>query len=433
MRFPRARQAVLVAPLCAAMVAAVMLSSAAPTAVRVGSPTPPAEVAALAAAATKVASVHTTASFAMPAPGMTVVQSIVLGPGAWTVMAKASAINFSTSDFVRCEILDFTDNIALDSATYSVGSGTTAGGVITDLATLSVPTGTSTKVEQLCGHDSAAGNSAYLDPEASLVGFIAQGGLASNLAAARTSGSTTLTGTPTTLLSLALPVGNYAVGFKYTAVAFDGPASAACGLQDEPGFNSAAIATVGPGGPSAATSASFGYTQIAGGTFSIQLQCWDYVGGGRTSTAYLDPSVVLWARKVTSVSGVREGCGATLIASGTSDLVVMRRAFSTCLVSPGYPTRLSAAPIAKGNWVAVGGESDLRPSSGGDFARCELRDSAGHVNSTATGDVPLVDASITLLATIKSAYPTQVYESCSRDSTTDTLTSYDGSLVLIRP
>jgi hypothetical protein len=59
------------------------------------------------------------------------------------------------------------------------------------------------------------------------------------------------------------------------------------------------------------------------------------------------------------------------------------------------------------------------------------------VNGSASGDIPNVSlyvaTSITVLGTIKSAYPTFVYESCSRDSTTGYLTSYDGSLVLIRP
>lgn len=434
MRLRRAGLVALLAPLCTALVAAVMVSTRAPTAVRVATA---ASVAPNVATA-KVVSAQTSASFNMPTPGVTVVQSIVLGPGAWSVIAKAVAVNFSASDFVRCSLFDATNSASLDGATYTVGSDTTKGGVITNLATLAVVTGTTTKVEQLCGHDGAAGNSSYLDAEASLVGFLAQGGLASNQALARTAGSISLTKTPTTVLSLALPVGTYAVGWKYTAVGFDGPASVACGLQDEPGFNGAASTTVGPGGPTAATSASFGFTQIAGSTFSIQVQCWDYTASGITSTAYLDPSVVVWARRVTAVNGVREGCGARLISSGTSDLVVMHRASSACLVTAGYPTTLSAAPIGKGTWVAVGGESDLTASSGGDFARCEIDESfTGHVNGSASGDIQNVSlynsASITVLGKIKTAYPTFVYEKCSRDSTTGSLTSYDGSLVLIRP
>ncbi|MBV8463645.1 MAG: hypothetical protein JO368_10150, partial [Acidimicrobiales bacterium] len=212
---------------------------------------------------------HTSSQFNMTTPGFERVQSIKLATGAWTILAKATAVNFSSDDFVRCEVIDATDNVVLDSATTFVGSSSTFGNVITDIATLDVPSSTTLVVQQLCGHDTTAGNSAYLDPGSSLVGMLALAASDSNQSITRTTSQVALSTTPTTVMSVAPPTGAAAVGFKVTAVSFSSSTDVTCTLNGTRGYIGGTITTVGPGGPAAATAAYFTYQLYGDGTLYV--------------------------------------------------------------------------------------------------------------------------------------------------------------------
>ena len=119
-----------------------------------------ASAATAAASSSRVVTARTTTTFAMPAPGYNTVQSVTLSAGAWTVIAKATAVNSSTTDFARCQLYDATHSVSLDGATYQVGTTASTGGPITNLATLDVLAGATVQIQQRCGHDGAAGDAA---------------------------------------------------------------------------------------------------------------------------------------------------------------------------------------------------------------------------------------------------------------------------------
>jgi hypothetical protein len=72
--------------------------------------------------AKRMVAARTSATFGLPSPAYLTVQSVTLPAGAWTVMGKATAINFGSTDFVRCRLYDVADKTVIDSATYQVGT-----------------------------------------------------------------------------------------------------------------------------------------------------------------------------------------------------------------------------------------------------------------------------------------------------------------------
>ncbi|HEY5011276.1 MAG TPA: hypothetical protein VIK61_01050, partial [Acidimicrobiia bacterium] len=342
----------------------------------------------------------------------------------WTLMAKATAVNFSGADFVRCGLYDLTHNITLDGSTYQVGAGIASAGPITNVATIVVPAATTVQVQQQCGHDAAAGDSAYLDPDASLVALETLDGTTAGQSIARTSAATPLTTTDTTVLSLSLPAGDYAVGFKFTGVTFSGSTLVTCALTEPRGFFGAGLVNVGSA-TAAATDAYFTYLS-GGGT--VSLACRVTSGSG----AYLDPATVLWARKSTASTAVEGGCGAYLINAKT-DLVALVRGGTQCVIKGGQSTRLSAAYVPRGTWVAIGGEAEIgNATATADFVRCEILGNGGHLDGAATWETGNGYVGLSLLGTLKLKAPATFSETCTRDITGELSNSYEGSMVLIK-
>jgi len=104
----------------------------------------------------------------------------------------------------------------LDGATTHVGASSALAAPITNLATITVAPTANIKVIQRCGHDTVAGNFAYLDPDASLVAFKAIDGLDVNQMATTTTNQTLINSSP--VLSMTLPDGRWAIGFKVTGI-----------------------------------------------------------------------------------------------------------------------------------------------------------------------------------------------------------------------
>ena len=377
-----------------------------------------------AAAAKRVVSARTATQFAMPAPGVATVQSVKLPAGAWTVMAKATAVNFSGADYVRCDLYDLAHSVALDGSTYQMGAGIASAGSITDIATITVPAATTVQVQQRCGHDAAAGDSAYLDPGASLVAFATLDGTVAGQSIARTSAATPLTTTDATVVSLALPAGDYAMGFKFTGVTFSGPTLVDCSLNGPRGFYGAGAVTIGSV-TAAATDAYFTY--LSGGG-NMSLACRVTSGSG----AYLDPATVLWARKVTASTAVEGGCGAYLINAKT-DLVALVRGGTQCPIKGGQSNRLSAAFVPRGTWVALGGEADIHNTTATqDFVRCEIQHDGVSLDGSATWEAGSSDVGLSLVGAVKLIQPETFEESCTRDITGEITNSFEGSMVLIK-
>ena len=78
----------------------------------------------------------------------TLVQQISLGPGPWTVLARAFAVDVTSdeSDFVRCELFNQTTGKSIDASAGWVGSGYPAN-MITNLAKLRVASGATATIE----------------------------------------------------------------------------------------------------------------------------------------------------------------------------------------------------------------------------------------------------------------------------------------------
>jgi hypothetical protein len=376
----------------------------------------------------KVVAARTAAKFPMPAPGMAAVQTVTLPAGTWSVIAKASAIDFSSTDIVRCEIYDRTHKASLDSSAYQVGSSGVIGGTITNLASITVAGGSTVKVQQRCGHDGSAGNSAYLDPDASIVAFRTLDGTAATQSLVRTAGATALSSSSTTVLNFTLPAGTYAIGFKSTGVLFSGSATAICSIDGPRGYAGDTAVNVG-GATDVATDAFFTYmSSFGGGSMPVSVAC----AASGAPGAYLDPGAVLWARKVKAVTAVEGGCGASLV-NATTDLVAVVRPYQPCAFM-NTDTALSQAYVPKGTWVAVGGESDVYSNSAPtDFVRCALSTAEhGHIDGSAATEVIAQDLGVTLLGTVKTTTPETFQELCHRDSGGVQSTSLAGSLVLIR-
>lgn len=339
--------------------------------------------------------VKTTAAFHMTTPGLKGVQSLTLGPGPWTVVAKAFAVDLSGGgDIVRCQIFDVTHQKALDGAAAEV-KPTYPGSMITNIAKLVVPTGATVAIQQRCGHDTDGGNPAYLDPGATLLAFKAKSAAGNRLT--RTTAPTPLGLSDTTVATLSLSAGTWLVGYKATAVSFDSTKNEARCVVEQ-AYASRWVGG-GAGGTTVATFANF-LTVTTASSRTISLTCWDYDGANH----YLDPGSVLWARQVGSaVTG--STCG-TVTRAGTADLVVDTRPGSTyCPVTAGATgSRMDAVAVPAGTWVALGVEAEMYSGffseNPGDWLRCTARDVTHNklVDPAATAWVPPDKAAATTYA-----------------------------------
>ncbi len=347
--------------------------------------------------------VRTSAAFAMTTPGLKPVQGMTLAAGPWTVVAKAFAVDLSGGgDIVRCQIFDVTHNKALDGAAAEV-KPTYPGSMITNIAKLVVPSGATVAIQQRCGHDTDGGNPAYLDPGATLLAFKAKSAAGNRLT--RTTAPTPLGLSDTTVATLSLSAGTWLVGYKATAVSFDGTNNEAR-CRVEQAYASRWVGA-GAGMTTVATFANF-LTVKTSSTRTVALTCWDYDG----ANSYLDPGSVLWARQVGSaVTG--STCG-TVTRAGTADLVVDTRPGSTfCPVKAGATgSQMDAVAVPAGTWVALGVEAELYSGSfsesHGDWLRCSACDVTHNkvIDPAATAWVPDKNAATTyagLLQTTTSA------------------------------
>ena len=73
------------------------------------------------------------------------------------MIGKATAVDLSTTDYVRCQVYDRTDKVVLDGATTQVGAAGILGGPLTNLATVEVASGAAVLAQQRCGHGGQLG------------------------------------------------------------------------------------------------------------------------------------------------------------------------------------------------------------------------------------------------------------------------------------
>ena len=373
--------------------------------------------------------VRTTAAFPMPTPGIKPVQGMTLTAGPWTVVAKAFAVDLSGGgDIVRCQVFDITHNKALDGAAAEV-KPTYPGSMITNIAKLVVPSGATVAIQQRCGHDTDGGNPTYLDPGATLLAFQAKSAAGNRLT--RTTAPTPLGLSDTTVATLSLSAGTWLVGYKATAVSFDGTNNEAR-CRVEQAYASRWVGA-GAGMTTVATFANF-LTVKTSSTRTVALTCWDFDG----TNSYLDPGSVLWARQVSSaVTG--STCG-TVTRAGTADLVVDTRPGSTfCPVKAGTTgSQMDAAAVPAGTWVALGVEAELYSGSfegsHADWFRCTARDITHSkvVDPAATAWVPDETAATTYGGLLQPTTSATVEFRCRVDGGLNGL-SGRSAYVLLRP
>ena len=412
-----ARRSTALGVLMAAILGTAGLASSASGAVARPVRRPQTQAAPSATGVKRMVSARTQARFAMPLPAFATVQSVKLGAGAWTVIGKATAVDSGPVDIARCRLVN--GSTALDSAAVQISASHRAE-TLTNVATVVVPAGATARLLQQCGHDQSDGDSVSVDPDASLVAFQTRDGTSAGQSIVRTSAQTPLPAAGAIVLSQALAPGNYAAGFKVTAVSFSGPAVVDCRLTFA-GPSGAAIAQVGSA-TDVLTRSFFTYL-TGGGTVSL------FCTGSDTASVYLDPDAVLWVRQAKSYTAVYGGCGASLL-NGTTDLVAMLRLFDPCNIQT--TPNLSSASITKGSWVALGGESTLiNDAASGDFVRCTLTTDVTHLD----GSTEWVDANmytgVTVVGAVKTTRTVTVIEGCAADAAGPGR-SLAGSLVLIR-
>ncbi len=389
---------------------------------------PPAQ----AATTTRAKQVKTATAFAMTTPGLKTVQTLTLGAGPWTVVAKAFAVDLSGGgDIVRCQIFDGTHAKALDGAAAAVKPDY-PGSMITNLAKLVVPAGATVTVRQRCGHDTAGGNPAYLDPGATLLAFKAKTAAGNRLA--RTTAQTPLTSSSTSVATLSLPAGAWLVGYKATAVSFDSTNNeVSCGVDGQ-AYTSRWVGAK-TGMTTVATLAGF-MTVTGTASRTVSLTCSDYEG----VSSYLDPGSVLWARQVSSAF-TGSTCGTVTGAGTANDLVADSRPFPppVCPVQAGSAgSQVGGVAVSSGTWVALGAEGSLYAANyvtdPGDWVRCAARDVTHNkvIDPAATAWVPGRAAGTTYAGLLQTATRATIDFRCRKDGATDG-SSVRSAYVLLRP
>jgi hypothetical protein len=387
--------------------------------------------AARSATPPRIVKARTSAATALPSTiDQTTVQAVTLQSGPWTVLSRAFVVDKSAdeSDYFRCGLYDAGTNAALDRSAGWVGNEFPAN-MITNLAKLKVPRGASVTIEQRCWHDHFDIANAYLDPGATILAFKALSRTGNRLY--RTTSSTGLPsfdggGSPLTVATLGIGSGTWLFGFKATAVnVTSAHESVSCDL---PGAAHASANVSADGAWSRVTTFSaFGVvTSVNGETLTVD--CIDALGPG-----YLDPDVVLWARKVSSGS-VGDSCGTVAASSGASDLVVDERT-SVCSIGVGKDaSQVGGTAVGAGSWVVLGAEHGLYASIP-QFVRCRATDVThnrtldGHAAAWVRGH-----GGTTYLGTVTSSDDVTVEFRCGHDSATGTVQSdWAFSYVLLRP
>jgi len=280
------------------------------------------------------------------------VNTVTIPPGNWTIVSKVTAVNFTqTGDFVRCQLVNITDNKALDGSTdWVVWTSFTR--VVQNFAQLT--TTKSVVIDQRCGHDGTAGNGSYLDPGATLVAFAAQ--LPTDMVSGKSGANIGNIGGNAKIASISVGAGTWLVGFKANAVNFGaGFADVTCSTDVAP----AASATVTPG-PNAAVHSMSGFTNISGPT-TVNLNCQGI------SPSYIDASSGLWAYRVTGATRTAGACGVT--GAPTTQLLVL--VHGPCANPSGDVKKNpngAVANLGAGTWLWLGSETQTANAT--DIARC---------------------------------------------------------------
>jgi hypothetical protein len=292
---------------------------------------------------------------------LTAVESLSLPRGQWTITSTATAVNFGAGDFIRCRIDDGLNPLDGGSTTYLAGT-------VGDLANAATAkTSSPLTVRLACEHDADASNQIYIDPGATLLavkgGPIQQPpGTATRLTSpsvvqGRTSGATTLTqNAPTTVTSVSLGAGTWAVRANLSAVAFGGSGWAVCELD-------------GPTGEQGFTEVDAGHsvdlvseivTQAVfslGTASAISVSCYSVYTGGM----YVDAGATITATLVASPDLVAAGSGAHALTDAGATLTTV---FQQKLPAGDWRMTSVSNAYARNPNGSVGGAQD--------FVRCSL-------------------------------------------------------------
>jgi hypothetical protein len=388
------------------------------------------------AAAARIVQARTKTSTPLPSTtSATTIQSLTLASGPWTIMSKAFVVDLTSgeSDYFRCALFDKSASKQLDVSAGWVASAY-PGNMITNLAKLNVTQGSTVTVDQRCWHDHEGISHAYLDPGATLLAFKARTSTGNRLY--RTTSSITLPSSfdmqkPVTVASLGLGAGTWLVGLKGTAVNTSGEDSVECRLPGGSTFTTETGVGGNAGWPRASTFAGFNVVTTSGST--VTAKCIAFYGNG----PYLDPGLVLWARKVPS-SFVGNTCG-TVTPSGTTDLVADVRATKLCPIGTGTAaSQVGGVRITAGSWVVLGTESALDADTS-QFVRCLAKDVTHNRNldAHATAWVLPVDqaspwSDSIYLGRVSSSVNATIEFRCGQEAS-GTADSYVGSYILLRP
>jgi hypothetical protein len=309
-----------------------------------------------------------------------IVEDLFLPGGPWTVTSNATAVNFGPGDFIRCQLRASGTLIDGGATTYLANR---VGGLV-NVATWQ--TGAGFVAELICSHDNAASypGQFYFDPGITLTavrgGPISSPTVHTNATPAvvqsRTSSSVGLTyNSPqgTTVTSVALTAGTWALVANLSAVDFTNPDSIDCFLYGPAGvtvFSSEPNVDAGPADAFVSSVALAGSVVLgpAGGTVAVQCL-------GRQATGlYVDPGATLTATLVQSASNLsgKVLAGEALPDSGGVSANVMSRSM------PAGAWRITSM-------VAVGLRAPNNGYAGGnDFVRCGLLANGARIDGGAT-------------------------------------------------
>lgn len=351
--------------------------------------------------------VRTSASVTLnPAGGvLTQVAAISLPAGPWTVTTNATAVNFGAGDFVRCQLRK--SGVLMDGGATVFLANRVAG--IANAGTLA-PTAPVT-VALLCGHDhTAAAGQFYLDPGATITavrgGPIVGPGLSGTkptVVQSRSTTSLSLSQVSTrTIAQIKLAAGTWSLNGIVTAVNFGDFDWAACSFTSTSGSLVDSFREVGTNG-----------TDAAAANVDLEGSATVPAGGATvrlscssafTSGVYVDPGASITATRT----------AATIAPIGTLNLND----------GPGVQTTVASRSLPAGTWrirasVSVGNHNSNSSWGGGrDFVRCRLLAGGTMIDGGATAQLT-ADSVIEDVVNAGTYHATAAWtlkETCSHDA-----------------
>jgi hypothetical protein len=389
-----------------------------------------------AAATTRIVQARRNASVALPSGSRAkVVQSVTLASGPWTVMAKAFVVDLTSgeSDYFRCDLYNATSNRSLDVSAGWVASDF-PGNMITNMAKLKVAKGTTVTIDQRCWHDHTGIGHAYLDPGATLLAFKASSATDNRLY--RSTSAIDLPNAnnneqPVTVASLGLSSGTWVFGFKATAVNSDRQDHIECDLRSFGSVNRLFASVSGDAGWSrASTFTAFSLDNLSNNG-TVTVNCISTYG-----VTYLDPDLVLWARKVPNYLLGGE-CG-TVSFPATVAVVADIRDTSCSIGTGASASQVGGVTVFPGSYVILGAEQAVR-STAKQFIRCRAQDVTHNksIDANATmwarpNDSTSSYANTTYLGQFSSNEATTVEFRCGQDASA-IASSEDGTYLALSP